>query len=133
MEVLPGQRTFRMHSFGFSYEVQVEWAQMTSQRRAMLTGDEVLQMRKVWIDILDNLDAFYGNLVYTHAQIAAMRKQGSKTWTNRNGSRDIGRGVIVNIASANSFVGLPGKGCYTISKHASMGVTKMAGKCPTPS
>ena len=47
IEVLPSQRTFRMHSFGFSYEVQVEWAQMTSQRRAMLTGDEVFQMRKV--------------------------------------------------------------------------------------
>lgn len=41
--------------------------------------------------------------------------------------RDIGRGAIVNIASANSFAGLPGKMSYTVSKHAVMGLTKMAG------
>jgi NAD(P)-dependent dehydrogenase (short-subunit alcohol dehydrogenase family) len=69
-----------------------------------------------------------GNLLCVRAQTAAMRKQTPKTWTSRNGTRDIGRGVIINIASANSFAGLPGKGSYTISKHASMGITKMAGE-----
>lgn len=68
-----------------------------------------------------------GNLLCVRAQAAAMRKQSPKTWTSRNGTRDIGRGVIINIGSANSFAGLPGKGAYTISKHASMGITKMAG------
>ncbi|KAL1613136.1 hypothetical protein SLS60_001368 [Paraconiothyrium brasiliense] len=68
-----------------------------------------------------------GNLLCVRAETAAMRKQTPKTWTSRNGTRDIGRGVIINIASANSFAGLPGKGSYTISKHASMGITKMAG------
>ncbi|KAF2249630.1 oxidoreductase [Trematosphaeria pertusa] len=68
-----------------------------------------------------------GNLLCVRAQAAAMRAQTPKMWTSRNGTRDIGRGVIVNVASANSFAGLPGKGCYTISKHAAMGVTKMAG------
>lgn len=69
-----------------------------------------------------------GNLLCVRAQAAAMREQTPKTWQSRNGTRDIGRGVIVNIASANSFAGLPGKGSYTISKHAAMGITKMAGK-----
>ncbi|KAI0471556.1 hypothetical protein GGR56DRAFT_654591 [Xylariaceae sp. FL0804] len=69
-----------------------------------------------------------GNLLCVRAQISAMRKQEPKTWSSRNGRRDIGRGVIVNLASANSFVGLPGKGSYTISKHAFMAVTKMAGQ-----
>ncbi|KAK7752532.1 hypothetical protein SLS62_005500 [Diatrype stigma] len=68
-----------------------------------------------------------GNLICVRAQTAAMRKQDPKTWSSRNGTRDIGRGVIVNLASANSFAGLPGKGAYTISKHACMGITKMAG------
>jgi hypothetical protein len=67
-----------------------------------------------------------GNLLCVRAEAAAMRKQTPKTWASRNGTRDIGRGVIINIASANSFAGLPGKGAYTISKHASMGITKMA-------
>ncbi|KAI3332599.1 oxidoreductase [Ustulina deusta] len=79
---------------------------------------------------IDNFDRIMhinarGNLVCVRAQVAAMRKQTPKTWTSRNGTRDIGRGVIVNLASANSFVGLPGKGSYTISKHAFMGITKM--------
>jgi NAD(P)-dependent dehydrogenase (short-subunit alcohol dehydrogenase family) len=82
---------------------------------------------------MDNFDRIMsintrGNLLCVRAQTAAMRKQTPKTWTSRNGTRDIGRGVIINIASANSFAGLPGKGSYTISKHASMGITKMAGE-----
>ncbi|KAF2871662.1 hypothetical protein BDV95DRAFT_572486 [Massariosphaeria phaeospora] len=68
-----------------------------------------------------------GNLLCVRTQAAAMWKQTPKTWTSRSGTRDIGRGVIVNIASANSFAGLPGKGSYTISKHAAMAITKMSG------
>jgi NAD(P)-dependent dehydrogenase (short-subunit alcohol dehydrogenase family) len=56
-----------------------------------------------------------------------MRKQTPKTFTGRNETRDIGRGAIVNIASANVFVGLPGKGSYAMPKHAAMGLTKMVG------
>ncbi|KAH8705140.1 hypothetical protein BGW36DRAFT_392836 [Talaromyces proteolyticus] len=46
------------------------------------------------------------------------------------------RGAIVNCTYANSFPGLPGNMCYTVSKHAVMGLTKMAGircngVCPT--
>lgn len=86
---------------------------------------------------IDNFDRVMhinarGNLVCVRAQVAAMLKQEPKTWSSRNGTRDIGRGVIVNIASANSYVGLPGKGSYTISKHAFMAITKMAGKCWGP-
>lgn len=81
---------------------------------------------------MDNYDRIMdinarGNLLCVRAQVAAMQKQESKTWTSRNGTRDNGRGVIVNTASANLYVGLPGKGCYTISKHAYMAITKMAG------
>ena len=69
-----------------------------------------------------------GLMLCVRAELAAMRKQSPKEFKSRNGTRDIGRGAIVNLASANSFAGLPGKGSYTISKHAVMGLTKMAGK-----
>ncbi|KAI0389317.1 oxidoreductase, partial [Xylariaceae sp. FL0594] len=80
---------------------------------------------------VNNFDAIMrintrGNLLCVRAQAAAMLKQPSKTWSSRNGIRDIGRGAIVNLASANSFAGLPSKGSYTISKHALTGITKMA-------
>ncbi|KAL3477158.1 oxidoreductase [Aspergillus californicus] len=68
-----------------------------------------------------------GMLLCCKAQAAAMRTQSPKSYTGRNGTREIGRGAIVNIASANGFAGLPGKGSYTISKHACMAVTKMTG------
>jgi NAD(P)-dependent dehydrogenase (short-subunit alcohol dehydrogenase family) len=69
-----------------------------------------------------------GLMLCIRAQAAAMLKQQPKTFQSRSGERDIGRGVIVNLASANSFAGLPGKMCYTVSKHADMALTKMAGK-----
>lgn len=69
-----------------------------------------------------------GNLLCVQAEVRAMLKQEPKTWSSRNGTRDIGRGVIVNVASANSYVGLPGKGSYSISKHAHLAITKQAGK-----
>ncbi|KAJ1705156.1 oxidoreductase [Aspergillus flavus] len=77
-------------------------------------------------DRIMNINA-KGTMLCVRAEAAAMRKQTSKTFTSRNGTRHIGRGAIVIIASANSFAGLPGKSCYTISKHAVMTICKMAG------
>ncbi|PWY66392.1 oxidoreductase [Aspergillus sclerotioniger CBS 115572] len=70
-----------------------------------------------------------GMMLCCRAEAAAMRRQSPRMFKSQNGgaSRDIGRGAIVNIASANSFAGLPGKMCYTVSKHACMAVTKMVG------
>ena len=69
-----------------------------------------------------------GMMLCVRAELAAMRKQSPKKYKSRNGTRDIGRGAIVNIASANSFTGLPGKMSYTVSKHACIGLTKMSGE-----
>ncbi|KAE8338872.1 hypothetical protein BDV24DRAFT_153152 [Aspergillus arachidicola] len=77
-------------------------------------------------DRIMNINA-KGTMLCVRAEAAAMRKQTSKTFTSRNGTRDIGRGAIVIITSATSFARLPGKGCYTISKHAVMAICKMAG------
>ena len=41
--------------------------------------------------------------------------------------RDLGRGVIINIGSLNSYVAVPGIVQYTAAKHALLGITKSAG------
>ncbi|KAL8917847.1 MAG: hypothetical protein Q9172_005669 [Xanthocarpia lactea] len=41
--------------------------------------------------------------------------------------RDVGRGVIINLGSCNSYVATPQMVQYTASKHAVMGMTKTAG------
>ena len=68
-----------------------------------------------------------GNLICVRAMSKAMAAQAPRTIKSRNGTRDTGRGSIVNVASANSYAGLPGKTAYVTSKHAVMGITKSAG------
>ena len=68
-----------------------------------------------------------GVLICVRAMSKAMAAQEPRTIKSRNGTRDIGRGSIVNVASANSYVGLPGKTAYVTSKHAVSGITKSAG------
>ena len=67
-----------------------------------------------------------GTVLVTGAFIAAMEKNSIATAPGRNGEREIGRGSIVNLASADSYIAEPGKAPYIASKHAVMGVTKTA-------
>lgn len=69
-----------------------------------------------------------GLILYVRAEINAMLAQKTRKITSRCGERDIGRGVILNVGSANSYAGLPAKMAYNVSKHAVMGPTKMAGE-----
>lgn len=68
-----------------------------------------------------------GLMLCVQAEIKAMLAQAPRQYASRSGTRDIGRGTIINIASANAFAGLPGKMAYTVSKNAAVGMTKMAG------
>lgn len=68
----------------------------------------------------------------TRAISKVMVAQEARSVDIRNGTRDIGRGSVVNIGSANSYAALPGKGAYVTSKHAMMGITKSAGKSSGP-
>ncbi|KAI4226780.1 MAG: hypothetical protein L6R36_002920 [Xanthoria steineri] len=65
-----------------------------------------------------------GVLTCTRAVSKAMLAQDSRHTTTRSGTRDIGRGSIVNLGSANSYAAIPGKVAYVASKHAVMGITK---------
>ena len=71
-----------------------------------------------------------GVMTCTRAVSKVMLGQESRQVTTRNGTRDIGRGSIVNLGSANSYAALPGKVAYVASKHAMMGITKTAGQFP---
>ena len=69
-----------------------------------------------------------GVMTAVRAVSKAMLSQENGSISSRNGPRDIGKGSIVNIGSANSFGPVPGKTAYVTSKHAMMGITKCAGK-----
>jgi NAD(P)-dependent dehydrogenase (short-subunit alcohol dehydrogenase family) len=59
-----------------------------------------------------------------------MATQDTRDITTRQGTRSLGRGSIVNIASGMSYGVVPGRVAYVTSKHALLGVTKAAGKLP---
>ncbi|KAL8949408.1 MAG: hypothetical protein Q9222_004477 [Ikaeria aurantiellina] len=67
-----------------------------------------------------------GVLTCVRAVSKAMVSQEPRSVKTRSGTRDIGRGSIVNLASACSYAALPGKVAYVASKHAVMGITKTA-------
>ena len=58
----------------------------------------------------------------------AMKSQPPVSVLGRLGTRDAGRGVIVNIGSCNSYIATKGIAQYTMSKHAMLGLTRNAGK-----
>lgn len=82
---------------------------------------------------LPEFDRFYqvnvkGTFLCVQAVSKAMKSQDRVSVTGRSGPRDIGRGVIINLGSANSFIATPNIVQYTAAKHAIMGITKNAGK-----
>ncbi|KAL8752407.1 MAG: hypothetical protein Q9199_005767, partial [Rusavskia elegans] len=65
-----------------------------------------------------------GVLTFIRAVSKTMLAQDSRTAKSRSGTRDVGRGSIVNLGSANSYGAIPGKVIYVASKHATIGITK---------
>ncbi|KAF2164457.1 hypothetical protein M409DRAFT_56719 [Zasmidium cellare ATCC 36951] len=66
-----------------------------------------------------------GLLNVSRAVAKVMEAQEPRQFTTVSGTqRDLGRGVIVNVASAAAFVGIPAKVGYVASKWASLGITK---------
>lgn len=61
----------------------------------------------------------------------AMATQEERVHEGRRGlKRSLGRGSIINVASTSGLVAGPGMLAYTGSKHAVLGMTKVAGKFP---
>lgn len=70
-----------------------------------------------------------GTLHCVQAVTEAMKQQAPRTIAGRNGPRDVGRGVIINLGSCNSYVATQHIVQYTTSKHAVLGLTRNAGEC----
>lgn len=84
---------------------------------------------------LEEFDRFYhvnvrGTLLCVRAVTKVMKEQDRKLVPGRNGPRDIGRGVIINLGSCNSYIATPKIVQYASAKHAVMGITKSAGRLP---
>ncbi|KAI0199296.1 hypothetical protein F4808DRAFT_471604 [Astrocystis sublimbata] len=65
-----------------------------------------------------------GTLNCIQAVTPVMKKQSVTTMTIRGVQREIGRGVILNLGSANSYMATPEVSSYVTTKHAVIGLTK---------
>ncbi|KAI0102493.1 NAD(P)-binding protein [Nemania sp. FL0031] len=65
-----------------------------------------------------------GTMLCNRAVAKIMASQEPLSYTGRHGTRSLGRGSIVNLASVNSYIAAPGMTSYTASKHAVIGLTK---------
>lgn len=72
-------------------------------------------------------------MLFLRAISKAMITQEPLETTGRHGTRSLGRGSIVNLASGFSYVASAGIMPYVTAKHAVMGLTKAAGKLSDPS
>jgi NAD(P)-dependent dehydrogenase (short-subunit alcohol dehydrogenase family) len=68
-----------------------------------------------------------GTMLCVRALSRAMKNQEERLVAGRTGPCSVGRGSIVNLASANSVVAFPEIVQYTAAKHAVLGITKTAG------
>lgn len=69
-----------------------------------------------------------GTMLCIRAVTNIMAAQELLTYTSRHGTRSLGRGSIINLGSANSYIAAPNMMPYVASKHAIIGITKSAGK-----
>ncbi|KAJ5611896.1 NAD(P)-binding protein [Penicillium herquei] len=67
-----------------------------------------------------------GTMLCVRIVSEAMKLQPLRVVDGRTGPRGLGRGTIVNVASANAVVAFPGIVQYTAAKHAVLGITKTA-------
>jgi NAD(P)-dependent dehydrogenase (short-subunit alcohol dehydrogenase family) len=68
-----------------------------------------------------------GQLRVCQAVSRQMATQEPCSITTRHGTRSLGRGNIVNVASGFAYGVVPGRIAYITSKHALLGITKAAG------
>ena len=81
---------------------------------------------------MEEFDRFYrinvlGTMHCVKTVGAAMCQQAPLTVQGRTGERNVGRGAIVNLGSANSYIATRDMVQATASKHAVLGITRNAG------
>lgn len=92
-----------------------------------LTIDQVdpAEMNRFWqINIIGTV-----NCIKSVTKV--MKKQSIASFTSRGSTREVGRGVILNLGSANSYMATPEVSPYVTTKHAVIGLTKSSGESIT--
>ena len=69
-----------------------------------------------------------GTMLCVRAVSKIMLAQEPISYKGRHGPRSLGRGSIINLGSAASYMASEGMLSYVASKHAVIGITKSAGK-----
>ncbi|KAH7038341.1 uncharacterized protein B0I36DRAFT_237566, partial [Microdochium trichocladiopsis] len=81
---------------------------------------DAVEMSRFWqVNIIGTVNCI-------QAVAAVMKKQSIATMTIRGSERSVGRGVILNLGSANSYMATPDVTPYVTTKHAVIGLTKNA-------
>ena len=124
-----GRIDYAVNSAGVSFLFEYLLAARTF---AYKTKIGVKSLNEIAETSLAEFDAFFnvnvkGTLLFAKAISRVMKTQSLRTVQGRTGIRDLGRGVIINIGSCNSYVPIPGIVQYTAAKHALLGITKNAG------
>ncbi|KAJ5150460.1 uncharacterized protein N7500_010649 [Penicillium coprophilum] len=94
-------------------------------------GIGIQQHRPVDEVSLDEMNRFWqvnvvGTFNCVRAVTKVMRGQTLATTMERGREREVGRGVILNVGSCNSYIPVPGILPYTTAKHAVLGLTRNA-------
>jgi NAD(P)-dependent dehydrogenase (short-subunit alcohol dehydrogenase family) len=90
------------------------------QKPASIQDVDLDEMNRFWrVNVMGTLNSI-------KAVSTAMIAQDRQESTTRGRTRDIGRGVIINLGSCASYIATPDITQYTTSKYAVLGMTKNA-------
>ncbi|CAK4032111.1 short-chain dehydrogenase reductase sdr [Lecanosticta acicola] len=90
------------------------------QKHLPVSDAEAEEMDRFWkVNVM-------GTFNILQAVSKVMKKQDTVITASRGRVRDVGKGVFVNLGSANSYMATPDIVQYTTSKHAIIGLTKSA-------
>jgi NAD(P)-dependent dehydrogenase (short-subunit alcohol dehydrogenase family) len=110
-----------MDMFG-RIDYNVNSAGVGVQKPLPVEDADLVEMNRFWqVNVLGTLNCM-------QAVTKVMKTQSVKTYSSRGKVREVGRGVILNLGSCNSYVATPNIVQYTTTKHAVLGMTRNAGK-----
>ncbi|CAF9934459.1 MAG: hypothetical protein HETSPECPRED_009227 [Heterodermia speciosa] len=108
-----------VHAFG-RIDYSVNSAGVGVQKHLPVEEADAAEMNRFWqVNVM-------GTFNCVQAMTKAMKEQSVATVSSRGREREVGRGVILNLGSCNSYIATRDIVQYTTSKHAVMGLTKNA-------
>ena len=92
------------------------------QKHLPVEDADAAEMNRFWqVNVM-------GTFNCVQAMTKVMKEQSVATVSSRGRAREVGRGVILNLGSCNSYIATRDIVQYTTTKHAVMGLTKNAGE-----